>query len=165
MGNGDALFQGAMCLLPKRWASMDHAPGPIIAMVAPNAASTIGIHGSLPLADAIHSSMAAIMVPMTGVHSPTRRSIPAQAAIICGIIDEEKGFPVKSKIPNRTSKMHVSTRCIRRPAPGHPLAKVEKSRCKIAPDPIVRKLRWDGNASKWETAILLLGETVQITVQ
>ena len=35
-----------MCFLPKSRASIDQAPGPIIAKVAPRAASMMGIHGS-----------------------------------------------------------------------------------------------------------------------
>ena len=125
-----------MCFRPKRRASMDHAPGPIIAIVAPKVARMIGIHGSLPLANAIHSSTAPIKLPTTGVHNPTRRSIPAQAAIICGIIDGEKGLPASSTIPKRTSRIAVSMRWRRRPAPGQPLANVENSRCKnyLRPD-------------------------------
>jgi hypothetical protein len=122
-----------MCFRPKRRASMDHAPGPIIAMVAPRMARTIGIQGSLPLAKAIHSSTAPIKLPTTGVHNPTRRSIPAQAAIICGIIDGEKDLPASSMIAKRRSRMAVRMRWRRRPTPGQPLANVENSRCKTLP--------------------------------
>ena len=109
-GEGGHLFQVVMCFRPKRRASMDHAPGPIMAMVAPRVARAIGIHGSLPLANAIHSSTAAIKLPTTGVHNPTRRSIPAQAAINCGIIVGEKDLSASSMIPKRTSRIAVSMR-------------------------------------------------------
>jgi hypothetical protein len=42
-----ACFYVLMCILPKRRALRDHAPGPIIAAVTPSAARTIEIHGSL----------------------------------------------------------------------------------------------------------------------
>jgi len=109
-GAGEDLFQVVMCFRPKRRASMDHAPGPIIPMVAPRMAMTIGIHGSLPLMDAIHSSTATIKLPATGVHNPMRRSIPAQAATNCGIIDGEKDVPAGSMTPKRTARIAISTR-------------------------------------------------------
>jgi hypothetical protein len=62
-GEGGCLCQVQMCFWPKRQASMDHAPGPIIAMVAPKVARTIGIQGLLPLANAIYSSTAPIKLP------------------------------------------------------------------------------------------------------
>ena len=65
---------------------MDQAPGPIMAKVAPRIAKTMGSEGSPP-EKTIHSSLAAITAPTTGVQSPTRSSIPAPAAIICGTID------------------------------------------------------------------------------
>ena len=84
--------------------------------------------------------------------------MPPQLATICGVIDEEKDVPVGSKIPKRTSNTAVKMRCSRRPTPGKPFAKVEKSRCKTSPDKIVRKSQRNQNRSKLETAILLLGE-------
>lgn len=84
--------------------------------------------------------------------------MPPQLATICGVIDEEKDVPVRSKIPKRSSKTAVRMRCSRRPTPGQPFAKVEKSRCKTPPDHIVRKSQRNRNAAKLDTAILLLGE-------
>ena len=37
------LYYVSICLRPKSWASMDQAPGPIIATVPPNVANTIGL--------------------------------------------------------------------------------------------------------------------------
>jgi hypothetical protein len=113
---------------------MDHAPGPIIATVPLNVARTTETHGSPVRAIAIHNSITAINVPTTGVQKPTRSSVPAHAAIISGIIDAGGAI-----IPTRMSKMAVRMRCSRRPIPGQPLAKFEKSRCKVPPIQADRK--------------------------
>jgi len=89
---------------------MDHAPGPIIAAVPPNVARTTEVHGSPMRAIATHNSITAINVPTTGVHRPTRSSIPAHAAMICGIIDEGRAVPVGAIIPKRMSKIAVRMR-------------------------------------------------------
>ena len=73
-----------MCFRPKSRASMDQAPGPTIAKLAPSTANPIGIQGSPGYEKAIHSSTMAIRAPTSGVHKPTRRRIPAPAATICG---------------------------------------------------------------------------------
>ena len=75
-----------MCFLPKRRASMDQAPGPIIAKVAPRVANMMGMNGLAGREKAIQTSTMATSVPAIGVHKPTRRGIPALAAIICGRI-------------------------------------------------------------------------------
>jgi len=127
---------------------MDHAPGPIMAAVAPRIASMIGTQGSPTWVIAIHSSMAAIKVPTTGVQRPMKRSMPAHIPATCGIIDAEIGVPASWRMPYRTSIVPVRTRWSSRPTPGQPLAKVEKSRCKNAPDKIVRQLRRDSKHLK-----------------
>jgi len=76
-----------MYFLPKSRASMDQAPGPTIARVAPMVANMMGIQGSPPREKAIHTSAMATKPPVTGVHKPTRRSIPAPTAMICGAMD------------------------------------------------------------------------------
>jgi len=57
---------------------MDHAPGPIIAVVAPRVASVIEIQGSPAQATVTHNSIAAINVPVTGVQRPARRKMLAK---------------------------------------------------------------------------------------
>ncbi len=52
-----------MCFRPKSRASMDHAPDPTIAKLAPRTASPIGIQGSPGYENAIHSSTIAISAP------------------------------------------------------------------------------------------------------
>jgi hypothetical protein len=120
----------SMCFLPKRRASMDHARGPIMAAVPPRVASTIIIEGSPGRVKAIHSSTTAIKVPATGVQRPMSRKMPTQAATISGNMDVETAAPVREIIPKRTRMTAARTRCNRRPTPGQPFAKVEKSRCK-----------------------------------
>ena len=61
---------------PKSRASMDEAPGPIIARAAPRAACNNAIHGSPECEEnsvkATQSFATAASAPATGVHSPTR---------------------------------------------------------------------------------------------
>ena len=83
-----------MRFLPKSRASMDQAPGPTIAKTAPRTACTTGIHGSPECEKnrekAIHTLTMAASVPATGVHKPTRRSIPAPAPMICRTTDRQR---------------------------------------------------------------------------
>ena len=76
-----------MCFLPKSRASMDQAPGPTIAKIAPSTAIARGVHGSPECEknreNAIDTLATAASVPATGVHKPTRRSIPAPITTIC----------------------------------------------------------------------------------
>src|SRR6266478_9932108 len=76
-----------MRFLPKSRASMDQAPGPTIAKTAPRTACMIGIHGS-PACEkyrekTINTLTMAASPPATGVHNPTRRSIPAPTPKLC----------------------------------------------------------------------------------
>jgi len=73
-----------MCFRPKSRASMDQAPGPTIAKLAPRTASPIGMQESPGSEIAIHNSARVMTDPATGVHKPARRRIPAQPAMICG---------------------------------------------------------------------------------
>jgi hypothetical protein len=70
-----------MCFRPNNRASIDQAPGPIIAKLALEAASTRASVGLLRLEKATQSSTAAVVDPAIGVHSPTRRNNPVAAAI------------------------------------------------------------------------------------
>lgn len=105
-----ACFYVFMCFLPKRRASRDHAPGPIIAAVTPSVARTIEIHGSLAWVIVTHNSITAINVPTTGVQRPKRRSIPAPPPSIVGIIENVDDVPVSSMTPSRMSKVAVRIR-------------------------------------------------------
>jgi len=89
---------------------MDHAPGPIIAVVPLSVPRTIGIHGSLMCVIATQSSTMKISAPTIGVQRPTSSSIAAQAAIRRGIIGREKGSLEKPMILERTNRMAVRMR-------------------------------------------------------
>jgi len=68
-----------MCFLPKSRASMDHAPGPIIAKVAPRIATVTEMGGVVESVRSFHVSTTAITVPAIGVHRPNSSSTPAPA--------------------------------------------------------------------------------------
>ena len=93
-----------MCFLPKSRASMDQAPGPIIARAAPRAACMRGIDG-WPECEkycerAIHTLTMAADVPATGVHKPIRRSVPAMAPMIWRIVAADGGASLRLAIPD-----------------------------------------------------------------
>ena len=75
-----------MCLLPNKRASIDHAPGPIMANVAPMTANMTDTLVSLALDQAIHPLTIATTVPATGVQSPTSNNAPEMAPTVCGTI-------------------------------------------------------------------------------
>src|SRR5580700_9311941 len=97
------VFYTSRCLLPNRAASIENAPGPSIAEVAPMVANVIEIHGSLRWVSATHTSRTAINAPTKGVQSPTRKRMPAHAPMMCGIIDMEEGESVRWITQKRTS--------------------------------------------------------------
>ena len=80
-----------MCFLPKSRASIDQAPGPIIAKVAPRVANMMGINELPGREKATQTSTIATSVPTAGVHKPKRRAIHAPAPIICGRIGANCG--------------------------------------------------------------------------
>lgn len=110
---------------------MEQAPGPIIANVVPRVAKTMGIEGLPPPAKTIHSSLAAMTAPATGVHKPTRSSIPAPAAIICGTIDA-KWLSPRCPATQQRRTVADNNRWSRRPRPGQPFGNVENKRCNRA---------------------------------
>ena len=122
-----------MCFLPKSRASMDQAPGPIIAKAKPSTACMMAIHGSLEcqkcLEQAIHTLTMPVKDPASGVHRPTTRSNPLPAPTICSTTAINEGASRRLMIPKWKSATAVSSRRRRRPTPGQPLAKVENSRC------------------------------------
>jgi hypothetical protein len=77
--------QFPMIFLPNSRASTDHAPGPIIANVAPKVASVSDIQRLAAPVTTIHNSTAATSAPATGVHNPTRMNKPRIAPVISGI--------------------------------------------------------------------------------
>lgn len=77
------LNQVGICFLPNNRASIDQAPGPIIASVPPKVARTIEIDVSPPPAKTNQSSSAAVNAPATGVQRPAKTNIPKTAPAIC----------------------------------------------------------------------------------
>jgi len=59
-----------MCFRPKKRASIDQAPGPIIAKLTPNPQTMIAVHGSADPAKMSHSCVAATRRPIYGVPNP-----------------------------------------------------------------------------------------------
>ena len=73
-----------MCFLPKSLASMDQAPGPIIANVAPRMPRVMEMSGLVDRVKMFHASSTAIRVPASGVHKPNNISSPVAAPMIAG---------------------------------------------------------------------------------
>ena len=125
-----------MRFLPYRRASIDQAPGPIIANAAAKIACERATHGS-PECEvnreiAIHTLAAAASIPATGVNMPATRSTAVAIPITCIATVNGGGSSRMLLIPKRTSAAPASKRSRRRPAPGHPSANVENSRCTIS---------------------------------
>jgi hypothetical protein len=115
---------------PKRRASIDHAPGPSIAKAAPRVPSRMQIHGSPGCKRIFHISIAATIVPATGVHKPASKSAPAPVSNTHRMITCI-GWASHSLVTPRSINAIPTTRRIRRrPTPGHPRAKVENNRRK-----------------------------------
>jgi len=123
------------CFLPKRRASIDHAPGPIIARLAPKAARSNGASPPERVENAIHSSTTAIEVPLTGVHRPKNSNMPQPAAIQWGILDRSWDDSRGYRHREQQRKAAVAVLSKRRPLPGQLFGNVEKSRCKSTPFP------------------------------
>src|SRR5262245_25771852 len=92
-------FETWMCRLPKRRASIDQAPRPIMANVAPRTASMAEGTGLPALDHSNHASAIAISVPATGIHKPIRRSIPATAPTACATITAHGASSYEPIIP------------------------------------------------------------------
>jgi hypothetical protein len=125
-----------MRFLPYRRASIDQAPGPIIANAAAKIACEKATHGSPECEEnreiAIQTLTAAASAPATGVNMPTNRSTAAAMPIICSATVKGGGPSRMLLIPKITSATPLSVRRRRRPAPGHPSANVENSRCTVS---------------------------------
>ena len=76
-----------MCFLPNRRASIDQAPGPIIANAAAKIARARVTHGSPECEEnreiASHTLAVAASTPATGVNMPTTRSTAVAIPITC----------------------------------------------------------------------------------
>jgi hypothetical protein len=144
------------CLRPNRRASMDHAPGPIIASAAPDAANRMEIPPLPAPEQAIHTSSTAINVPQTGVHKPRSSSIPAPVPIRCGT---DKDASLRRPNPKQNRNAAVIARCRRSPLPGQPFGNAEKRRCKSTPFfRVEHRVFTTGSKDPNEGLLLLLSE-------
>ena len=66
---------------PDKYASIDHVPGPIIAIPAARVASRMWTHGSPGCAIALHTSVAARTNPASDVRKPISINRAAMTAI------------------------------------------------------------------------------------
>ena len=92
-----------MCFLPNNFASMDQAPGPIIARAAPRVACIVGIQGSPECeekrASAIHNLTIVTMTPTSGVHNPAKTNNPAATPMLCRAAISNDGFCSRFAMP------------------------------------------------------------------
>ena len=148
-GRRTGISEIAICFLPNSRASIDHAPGPIIANVPPRTANTND--NSLPApAKAIHTSMMTSSAPARGVEKPARINNPSTAAMICGTIGPAAGNWLRATIPWNSKTIPVTSRCMKRPKPGHPFANVVNSRCTLSPGGGYGSLQRPGNSRRPE---------------
>jgi hypothetical protein len=84
-----------MCLLPNRRASIDQAPGPIMANVPPITANKAEVPGASALDHTTHPPAMATTVPATGVQRPNSKNAPATAPAACGPIGAHVVAPDK----------------------------------------------------------------------
>jgi len=115
---------------PKRRASTDQTPGPRSASAAPRVPMSTHVHGFPRWIAACTNPRIASIVPAIGVHKPTRRSSPTAIVSICSKADPSGGAPRSPRTP-WARPIPAARRSKRRPNPGAPLAKFEKSRRKI----------------------------------
>ena len=115
---------------PKRRASTDHTPGPRSASAAPRMPMRTHVHGFVRCKAACKNARIASIVPAIGVHKPIRRSTPIPMATTCSKAAPSGGAPRNSRTPWATKPIPAARRSKRRPSPGAPPAKFEKSRRK-----------------------------------
>lgn len=78
---------GSIRFQPKRRASTDHAPGPIIASAAPRAPNSMQIHRLSQRDDTFRSSKSAVRIPAIGVQRPNRNRTPTPVAKTANMTD------------------------------------------------------------------------------
>jgi len=123
---------------PNRRASTDHAPGPIIASAAPNAANTICMEALLKWNKRRDSSATHMNRPAIGVQRPRINSAEQVAAQNCKVTDRGSAG-ANGPAKNCTSGTAATARKNTKPVPGQPSGNVEKSRC--TRDPVFRLQR------------------------
>jgi len=99
LGYQFALGTGFSDLLsPKSRESIEKAPGPIIASVAPTAANKISLSGFLGSRKTIKTSNAAVSRPAKGVHNPIRMKIARTVPIDSQINEGVEVGPLKNAV-------------------------------------------------------------------
>jgi hypothetical protein len=147
-----------MCFLPNSRASIDQAPGPIIANEAESVANMIGIQGSAVRESTTQISMKLTSALATGVHRPIKMNTDKPAPISSGTAAETDAS-LLVVTAQQIRHAVISTRCVRSPRPGQPLAKFEKSRCRdMPPKRKVTYLLASRNGRKYELGVRLLGD-------
>jgi len=117
---------------PNRRASTDHAPGPIMARAAPNAASTMCIEPLMAGNNRRDNSETARKRPATGVQSPIVRSAEQMAARNWKMTKTGDVAPCEPAT-NWTRGIVVAARKTINPVAGQPSGNVEKSLCTRGP--------------------------------
>ena len=119
---------------PNRRASMDHKPGPNIAMAAAAVPNSSQTHLSPGKVNIFQISINAIEVPAMGVHKPAISSIPAANKSTAGIVTLKGGGSLHSLKLERAIRTDPTTKRMRsKPVPGQPPANVEYNLRKTHP--------------------------------
>jgi hypothetical protein len=115
---------------PNRTESIDHQPGPSIAIAPQMQTSSIPSFGSSELLRIIRISRSTAKIPATGVQSPMSSS-PPEITIVSGSSPASRNPSVMDTArPAEARYPPEATRNRRRPAPGHPFGNIENRRCK-----------------------------------
>jgi hypothetical protein len=146
-----------MCFLPNRRASIDQAPGPIIANAAARTACAIVTDGSRECDE--NSEIAIPHFSSSRQYPSQRREPPTYCGRNTDYLRSDRRWrrftdAADSECDQRCA---VSKRRRRRPAPGHPSANVENNRCTISIKRI-EDLRRNRQVRKWDDAIPILGD-------
>ena len=96
---GGQSVQLQICFLPKSRASIDQAPGPIIANVPPRTARIIDTDSSPAPVKAIHTCTTATSAPTAGVHKPARIKNPRTLPVNSGTIGPTAATPRSTVVP------------------------------------------------------------------
>ena len=131
---------------------MDRTPGPSIARAAPKVASATQLRRSPDLDNMDHSSTITTKIPVTGVHKPTKRSIPAAVSTNSLMIPADGGPSSSPVTPSLIKRMPETIRRSRRPLPGHPFGNIEKSRCTETSTTSIGVPQWRSNLQKQASA-------------
>ena len=117
---------------PKRRASIDHRPGPNIAIAAPAVPNNSQTHLSPGSINIFQISISAAEVPTIGVHRPTISRIPTPIESTARMVTFIGGWLASLVAARTTSAQPITKRRRSKPTPGQPPANVEYKRRKNA---------------------------------